>query len=96
MGGGGLGGGGRESWASYQILKKAGWQDLSFRGGLLGKWGCSFLNWDILTFNRWNGVKDEKYYGGSLKNSIFRGGILKNQYIGEDCLKSGGLDSLSI
>ena len=59
------------------------------------RWGCSFLNWDILTFNRWNGVKDEKY-GGSLKNPIFRGGILKNQYIGEDCLKSGGLDSLSI
>ena len=44
------------------------------------RWGCSFLNWDILTFNRWNGVKDEKY-GGSLKNPIFRGGILKNQYI---------------
>ena len=53
------------------------------------RWGCSFLNWDILTFNRWNGVKDEKYYGGSLKNPIFGGGILKNKYIGEDCLKSG-------
>ena len=37
------------------------------------------LNWEILTknlvnFKRWNGVKDEKfeYFGGSLKNSIFR------------------------
>ena len=39
------------------------------------------LNWEILTenlvtFKRWDGVKDEKfwYYGGSLKNLIFRGG----------------------
>ena len=38
------------------------------------------LNWEILTenlvtFKRWDGVKDEKfwYYGGSLKNLIFRG-----------------------
>ena len=39
------------------------------------------LNWGILTknlvtFKRWDGVKDEKfgYYGGSLKNLIFREG----------------------
>ena len=37
------------------------------------------LNWEIstknlVTFKRWNGVKDEKfwYYWGSLKNPIFR------------------------
>ena len=36
------------------------------------------LNWEILTenlvtFKRWDGVKDEKfyYYGGSLRNLIF-------------------------
>ena len=50
------------------------------------------LNWEILTknlvnFKRWDGVKDEKfeYYGGLLKNPIFRrggrGGI-KKQNIG--------------
>ena len=40
------------------------------------------LNWEILTknlvtFKRWDGVKDEKfdYYRGSLKNQIFRGGL---------------------
>ena len=38
------------------------------------------FNWEIstknlVTFIRWDGVKDEKfiYYGGSLKNTIFRG-----------------------
>ena len=42
------------------------------------------LNWGILTknlviFKRWNGVKDEKfrYYGGSMKNPIFRAGPQK-------------------
>ena len=31
------------------------------------------------------------YYGGSLKNPFFRGGgFTKNQYIGGNCLKSGG------
>ena len=36
------------------------------------------LRWEIVTkkhsqFKRWDGVKDEKfYYGGSLKNPIFR------------------------
>ena len=56
------------------------------------------LNWEILTkdvvavtFKRWDGVKDEKlqYYGGSLKNSIFRKGVTKNQYIRGKCLKRG-------
>ena len=39
------------------------------------------LNQDVLaknlvTFTRWDGVKDEKFecYGGSLKNTIFKGG----------------------
>ena len=48
------------------------------------------LNWEILTknlvtFKRWDGVKDEKfeYYGGSLKNSIFRGTHEKTIYRGE-------------
>ena len=43
-------------------------------------------NWEIstknlVTFKRWDGVKDEKfyYYGGSLKNLIFTGGLRKTQ-----------------
>ena len=54
------------------------------------------LNWNILTknlvtFKRWDGVKDEKFkrYGDSLKNLIFRGGLTKKQYIVRNCLKSG-------
>ena len=42
------------------------------------------LNWEILTknlvtFQRWDGIKDEKcyYYGGSRKNSILGGGFTK-------------------
>ena len=42
------------------------------------------LNWEILTknlvtFKRWDGVKDEKfqYYWGSLKNLIFKRGSQK-------------------
>ena len=42
------------------------------------------LNWEIVTknlvtFKRWDGVKNEKleYYGGSLKNLVFRGGSQK-------------------
>ena len=40
-------------------------------------------------------VNDKKfeyygYYGGSLKNPIFRGGwVTKSQYIGRSCLKRG-------
>ena len=51
------------------------------------------LNWEILTqnlvtFKRWDGVKDEKfqYYGSSLKNSISRG-VLKNHYTGGNSIK---------
>ena len=58
------------------------------------------LNWEILTknlvtFKRWDGVKDEnfEYYGDSLKNTIFvlgeGGGFTKNQYISVNCLKRG-------
>ena len=54
------------------------------------------LNWNILTknlvtFKRWDGVKDEKFkcYGDSLKNLIFRGGLVKKQYIVRNCLKRG-------
>ena len=49
------------------------------------------LNWEILTkhlvtFKRWDGVKDEKilYYRGSLKNPIFMEGSHENTiYRGE-------------
>ena len=44
------------------------------------------LNWETLTknsftFKRWDRVKDEKfeYYGGSLKNPIFREEFTNNQ-----------------
>ena len=48
------------------------------------------LNWEtltknLITFKRWDRIKDEKfqYYGGSLKNLIFRGGrFRKKQYTG--------------
>ena len=61
------------------------------------------LNWEILTknlatFKRWDGVKDEKfyYYGGSLKNPIYKWGFMKNKYTGWNCLKRGELDSFQI
>ena len=56
------------------------------------------LNWELLTknlvtFKRCDGVKDEKfeYYGGPLKNSIFKegAGLTKNQYLKGNCLKTG-------
>ena len=36
------------------------------------------LTKNLVTFKRWDGVKDEKfyYYGGSLKNPIFRGVVI--------------------
>ena len=44
------------------------------------------LTKNLVTFKRWDGVKDEKfeYYGGSLKNPIFREekGVTKKQYTG--------------
>ena len=51
------------------------------------------LYWEILTKNL---VTFKRWDGGSLKNLIFRGGVTKNQYIGEDCLERGGLDSFQI
>ena len=35
---------------------------------------CEILTRTIVTFKRWDRIKDEKcwYYGGSLKNLIFR------------------------
>ena len=55
------------------------------------------LNWEILTknlvtFKRQDGVKDKKfqYYGGSLKNQIFRGGGVHEKPIKRgNCLKRG-------
>ena len=36
---------------------------------------CEILTKNLVTFNRWDGVKDEKnWYGSSLKNPIFFGG----------------------
>ena len=52
------------------------------------------LSKNFVTFKSWDGVKDEhfQYYGGSLKNPIFRGkGFTKNQDIGGNCLKGGRL-----
>ena len=52
------------------------------------------LNWEILTknlvtFQRWDGVKDEKCkYGGSRKNSILGRGFTK-KYIGGNCWNRG-------
>ena len=36
---------------------------------------CGILTKNLVTFKRWEGVKDEKfgYYGGSLKNLILGG-----------------------
>ena len=58
------------------------------------------LKWEILTknlvtFKRWDGVKDEKfqYYAGSLKIR-FIGGSQK-QHIGGNFLKRGGLGLLA-
>ena len=47
------------------------------------------LNWEnltknLVTFKRWDGFKGENFhcYEDSLKNPIFKGGFMKNQYIG--------------
>ena len=55
------------------------------------------LNWEISTknlvvFKRWDVIKDEKcqYYGGSLKNSIFRDGSHEKPMYWGDFLKGGG------
>ena len=52
------------------------------------------LSKNFVTFKSWDGVTDEhfQYYGGSLKNPIFRGkGFTKNQDRGGKCLKGGPL-----
>ena len=63
------------------------------------------LNWELLTknlvtFKRCDGVKDEKfeYYGGPLKNSIFKegAGFTKKPIFKRELPKNGGLDSLQI
>ena len=48
-------------------------------------------NW--ITFKKWDGVKDGKfwYYGISLKNQIFRGWVNEKSKYRGDCLKRGGL-----
>ena len=49
------------------------------------KLNCEFLNKNFVTFKRWDGVKDEKfyYYGDTLENLIFGGGHKKPIYRGE-------------
>ena len=61
------------------------------------------LNWEILiknlvTFKSWDWVRYEKfqYYGGSLKNLIFRREVHRKPIYRGDCQKSGGLDNLQI
>ena len=50
----------------------------------------------LVTFPRWDGVKDEKfeYYSGWPKNPIFRKGVHEKPIYEEGCLKREGLDSL--
>ena len=56
------------------------------------------LTKNLVTFKRWDGVKDVKfYYGGSLKNPIFRGGdggSLKTNMYGK-LPKKGGLGQIA-
>ena len=64
------------------------------------------LNWETLTknlvtFKRWDGVKDEnfEYYGDSLKNTIFvlgEGGVHEKPIYKCELPKKGGLASLQI
>ena len=56
------------------------------------------LTMSLVTFPRWDGVKDEKfeYYSGSPKNPIFRKGVHEKPIYREGCLKREGLDSLQI
>ena len=60
---------------------------------------CGILTKNLVTFKRWEGVKDEKfgYYGGSLKNLILGGrGFINDQYMGRGLSKKGDLDDLQI
>ena len=74
----------------------------NFYSGVAGKeWGdffqggCNFYIKNKLKsqiFKRWDGAKNEKFYhhGDSQKNLIGGwGGVTKNQYIEENCLKRG-------
>ena len=57
------------------------------------------LTKNLVTFKRWDGVKDEKffYYGGSLENLIFRGQVHEKPISrGGELPKKGGLDSLQV
>ena len=60
------------------------------------KW--EMLTKNLVTFKRWDGVKDEKfeYYGGSLKKPIFRGGVNEKSIYRGELPKKGDLDSLQI
>ena len=54
---------------------------------------------NLATFKRWDGIRDEKlkYYGGSLKNPIFRskGSRKTNILGGRDCLKRSELEQFA-
>ena len=60
------------------------------------------LNWEIftknlVTFKRWDGLRMNNFIiMGVHWKILFLGGIAKNQHIGGNCLKGGGLDSLLI
>ena len=41
-------------------------------------------------------MKNFNIFGVHGKIQVLDGGFMKNQYIGRDCLKGGGLDSLHI
>ena len=88
------GGGG----CSFYIKNKLKAEIFKDKRSLSTKMLTKNLNWKIsfsktknlVTFKRWNGVKDGKlkHYQGSLKNLIFiegERGVMKNQYIGGNC-----------
>ena len=57
------------------------------------------LTKNLVTFKRWDGVKDEKffYYGGSLECLIFRGQVHEKPISRRGELpEKGGLDSLQV
>ena len=54
---------------------------------------CEVLTKNLVTFKRWDGIKDEKFYWVSPKNPIFKWVLKKPIYRGE-LLKKGGMDCL--
>ena len=51
----------------------------------------------LVTFKKWDGVKEKFCYGGSLKNLIFKVGVHEKPiYRGELPKRVGSLDSLQI